>query len=271
MRDERFQLAPLEESLFVPLFGRIYASEHFPQILYESRALSVRGKLPRDRRGGRGQTQYTLIAGAVRSANMDRIIRDFLARQGDGVIVQLGCGLETTLDRIGKGAAEWVAIDLPRVIRYRETLLGKDRPEDCIAADVFDEREMRTLIRRWIGRPILFTASGLFYYFSRERVKSLLSFLCSFPRTEIVFDAVNAFGMRRMSHYMKQVGCGDLAVSFFVDQGKELAAEVGAELFLEEAYYSHTERKGLSWPTRITMMIADRFGIVKMLHLGGKQ
>ena len=68
-------LGVVEDTLFVPMLGRIYASEHYPQILYDKKALELKKKLPSDLIKQNMQSQYTLLASASRSANMDRIIR----------------------------------------------------------------------------------------------------------------------------------------------------------------------------------------------------
>lgn len=113
-------LGVVEDTLFVPMLGRIYASEHCPQIIYDKKALELKEKLPSDLQENGSQSQYTLLASAVRSANMDRFIRSFLKRRPDGVIVQLGCGLETTYYRCDNGRTRWYAVDLPHVIDYRK-------------------------------------------------------------------------------------------------------------------------------------------------------
>ena len=110
------KLGVVEDTLFVPMLGRIYASEHCPQILYDKKALELKNKLPSDLIEQNMQNQYTLLASASRSANMDRIIRDFLERRPNGAIVQLGCGLETTYYRCDNGRARWYAVDLPHVL-----------------------------------------------------------------------------------------------------------------------------------------------------------
>ena len=97
------KLGVVEDTLFVPMLGRIYASEHYPQILYDKKALELKNRLPLNLIEQNMQNQYTLLASASRSANMDRIIRSFLERRPDGVIVQLGCGLETTYHRCDNG------------------------------------------------------------------------------------------------------------------------------------------------------------------------
>ena len=121
--------------LVYPYAGRIYASEHYPQILYDKKALELKKKLPSDLIKQNMQSQYTLLASASRSANMDRIIRTFLERRPDGVIVQLGCGLETTYHRCDNGKTHWYAMDLPHVIEYRRGLLPEPERELYISGD----------------------------------------------------------------------------------------------------------------------------------------
>ena len=108
------KLGVLEDTLFIPMLGRIYASEHCPQILYDKKALELKKKLPSGLIEQNMQNQYTLLASASRSADMDRIIRSFLERRPDGVIVQLGCGLETTYHRCDNGKAHWYAFPLSK-------------------------------------------------------------------------------------------------------------------------------------------------------------
>ena len=84
-------LTNMADTLFIPMLSRLYASEYCPQILYDPKALELKKKLPSSLPEQDGQSQYTLLASAARSANMDRFIRAFLERRPDGVIVQLGC------------------------------------------------------------------------------------------------------------------------------------------------------------------------------------
>ena len=130
-------LGVVEDTLFVPMLGRIYASEHCPQILYDRKTLELKNRLPSDLIKQNMQNQYTLLASASRSANMDWFIRSFLERRPDGVIVQLGCGLETTYHRCDNGKIHWYAVVLPHVIEYRRGLLPKPEREFYISGDAF--------------------------------------------------------------------------------------------------------------------------------------
>ena len=117
------EFSALENTLFIPMLGRIYASEHFRNILYDETALSLKDALPKDLTDKGSQSQYTLLASASRSANMDRYVQSFLRRKPGGVIAELGCGLETTYYRNDDGHTRWYAVDLPDVLEYRKALL----------------------------------------------------------------------------------------------------------------------------------------------------
>lgn len=257
----------IEDTLFVPMLGRIYASENFPHILCDRKALEIKPNLPQNIKGQDTQTQYTLMAGAVRSTNMDRYIRTFLQKNPDGIIVELGCGLETTFFRNDNGKTLWYGVDLPDVIAYRTHLLGTPQRCKTIEGDAFGSHWIEQVRAEHPTAPILVTASGFFYYFEREKVLGLFRSLQKYGSIEIVFDTVNASGMKRIGKYMKQVGHEDAAMYFYVDKGADLACEIGAVLQAEEAYYAHTDKKGLQLMTRLTMGVSDRFKMVKMIHL----
>lgn len=257
----------VEDTLYVPMLGRIYASEQFPDILYDKKALELNDRLPKRVKEQDTQSQYTLMAGAVRSTNMDRYIRGFLQRNPDGVIVLLGSGLETTFYRNDNGKTVWYEVDLPDVIEYRRKLLGESERDIYLAEDAFGEAWVCRVRADCPDAPMLVAASGLFYYFEREKVLDLLRKLGQYGNVELVFDTVNAKGMKRMAKYMKQVGHADAPMYFYVDSAREVASEVGGSVLNEEPYYAHTNKKGLSLMTSLTMKASDCFSMVKMIHM----
>lgn len=264
------RLGVVEDTLFIPMLGRIYASEHCRRILYDQRALELKEKLPSSMLESDRQNQYTLLASAVRSANMDRTIQAFLEREPDGVIVQLGCGLETTYYRCDNGHTRWYAMDLPHVVEYRRELLPEPEREIYIAGDAFAEDWIRQIRMDVPDAPILVTASGLFHYFEESKVVGLLRMLRRFGEIEIVFDTVSKSGMSMMrKKYMKQVGHGDAQMFFYVDSAAELTEKIGGKVkvLAEEPYYRHIPRNSLQFSTKVSMSFSDRLHMVKMIHL----
>jgi len=263
-------LGVVEDTLFVPMLGRIYASEHCPQILYDKKALELKNKLPSDLIEQNKQNQYTLLASASRSANMDRFIQSFLERRPNGVIVQLGCGLETTYYRCDNRRTHRYAVDLPHVIDYRRELLPELERETYLAGDAFSEDWIRQVRTEFPDAPILVTAGGLFHYFEENKVISLLRMIGQSGNMEVVFDTVNKRGMTMMKKkYMKQVGHADAQMFFYVDSAEELAAKIrgNVKVIAEEPYYRYIPKNGLKLSTKVSMAVSDQFKMVKMICL----
>ena len=256
------KLGVVEDTLFVPMLGRIYASEHCPQILYDKKALELKNKLPSDLIEQNKQNQYTLLASASRSANMDRIIRDFLERRPNGAIVQLGCGLETTYYRCDNGRARWYAVDLPHVIEYRRGLLPEPERECYISGNAFAKDWIKKVRDEVLDTPILVISGGLFHYFEENKVIALLRMIGQFGNMEVVFDTVNRKGMAMMQKkYMRQVGHADAQMFFYVDAVEELAAKIGgnAKVIADEPYYRYIPKNGLKMSTKVSMAVSDWF------------
>lgn len=263
-------LSNVSGTLFVPMAGRIFASHRFPHIVHDEKALMLEKKISTQIDIFKGQSEYTLVASAVRSMNMDAAVNSFLKENPSGIIVNLGCGLETTFYRTDNGTATWYELDLPEVIELREKYLGKHERDISIPASVFDE-EWGGIVKESANRKnVLFLASGLLYYFEKPQVTTLLKRIASIPNAILVFDTVNSSGMKRMAGYMRQLGHEDAAMYFYVDDAKELANEIcdTVTVIEERPYYSRVKnRKGMKFITKISMSISDKFNMVKMISL----
>lgn len=252
------------------MLGRIYASENFPKIFYDNRALALKDMLPRDIVQDNTQNQYTYLASATRSANVDRYVEDFIKLNLSGAIVQLGCVLETTFNRNDHGKSKWYSIDLPDVIEYIKNLLPKSQRECYLSEDAFSDAWIKR-VREELGEvPLLVITSGLFYYFEEEKVLSLMRILHSYGNIELVFDTVNRKGMRMMrKKCVKKVGHEDAKMFFYLDSADELASKIGdfVHVLAEEEYYKYINKEGLKPITKISMRVSDFRNMVKMIHL----
>lgn len=100
--------------------------------------------------------------------------------------MNIGCGLDTTFDRVDNGTIQWFDLDMPDVIALRKQYFQETERRRMLAFSVFDnawysERKNKT--------HVLFLIAGVLYYFTEQQVKELfISFHNAFPGVEIVFD-----------------------------------------------------------------------------------
>lgn len=134
------------------------------------------------------------IAVIVRMLKFDHLVRDFLARCPDGVVVHFGCGLDTRYERIGNDRVEWFDLDMPDVMNLRQKLINTTSPHyHSLEASVFETGWLAGL-EGFKQRPLLFAGEGVLPYFDETQVRDLFLRLGNhFPGCEVVCDAHNPF------------------------------------------------------------------------------
>lgn len=75
---------------------------------------------------------------ALRARHVDQKARDFLEWHPEGVIVNLGCGLDTRFYRLDGGRLHLFDLDLPEVIDLKRQLLAETERYHFVASSVLD-------------------------------------------------------------------------------------------------------------------------------------
>jgi len=71
-------MSDVSQTLFIPMGGRIYASEQFPTILYDARAVETKGQIPPAILKDGRQSQHTFLASASRRHGVTVVyVQDF--------------------------------------------------------------------------------------------------------------------------------------------------------------------------------------------------
>ena len=136
----------------------------------------------------------------VRSKHLDEWVREFLASNPDAVVLNLGCGLDSRVLRIGPGmGVSWFDLDLPEVIAERRKFYEQTERYRMLESSVTEGQWLDGIPK---GRPLLAVAEGLLEYLAEGDVRSLLNRLTErFAEGEVIFDVMNSYaiGMSRSS------------------------------------------------------------------------
>jgi methyltransferase (TIGR00027 family) len=148
------------------------------------------GELDADPAQGR-MAAVTAAVMSRRFAIFDEQVRDFLGQAPDGLVVNLGAGLDTRFYRLDNGRVEWIELDLPGVISFRQKLHEPENQRHrMVAASVLDDGWVAE-IRRHARSRVLFLAEGLFMYFTEEEHRKIFTCLAeNFPGQELVFHTI---------------------------------------------------------------------------------
>lgn len=184
-------LGPVAKTLLLPLYFRVVETRRPDGVLRDPAAAALIERIDHDFSRFERLGFYQTLS-ALRDRRFDRHVRDFLAREPDGVVVELGCGLDTRFDRQDNGRASWWELDLPEVIALRRHLIPEGPRRRFIARSATDPDWIDRVAAA--GRPgpgHLFVAEAVLPYIALEDVRALVARLAvRFPGAELVFDVL---------------------------------------------------------------------------------
>ncbi len=216
----------VQETLIIPLFGRLICSEHFPQLFSDPEAKRICDSLDYDFSEKRRMMEsapglFGALEAAQRQYDLRCEVESYLKKHPKAAVVNLGCGLDDTFRKADNGLCRGYNIDMPDVISIRNELLPAKEREENIACDLNDYG--------WMDRidasgGAVFYAAGVFYYFRNEELKKLFDTMAArFPGGVLVFDSCNRRGARMMTKtWIKKAGIADVSALFSLEDIREL-------------------------------------------------
>ncbi len=245
-------LSGISETLLISLYCRAVESQRPDALIRDRRAIELMGRIDYDF----SQVKFSapdLLFTIMRVREFDRRTQAFLYAHPDGIVVSIGCGLDTRFDRVDNGMVEWYDLDLPEVIALRRQLKVGETPRchfiGCSALDL-----------AWLDiagdntkRRYLFLAEGVFPYFKETEIRRLVLALQErFPGAELVFDAMTPLMAWLHSHH--PVINKLHAHLWGIKQGRELETWSPNIRLLDEWFYLDRSEPRLGW-TRLLRFV----------------
>lgn len=190
----RIEKDTVQETLVIPLYGRKVCTQLFPNLYKDETATRLMEQIDYDFSRLEKQAKHTMyrfgfLEVAMRQNDLAWEVRDYLKTHPKAAVVNLGCGLDDTGRVCDNGSCKIYNLDFPSVIDVRNELLPAGEREENIPCDLNDMSWFEKIDAK---DGAVFFASGVFYYFLTEQVKSLVCKMAeAFPGGKIVFDAAN--------------------------------------------------------------------------------
>ena len=219
----------VRETLIIPLFARKVCSELYPELYRDETAVRLIDQLDYDfseteKKSRSLMQRFGSLEVAMRQNDLAFEVLDYLKGHPNAAVVDLGCGLDSTGRACDNGSCKIYNLDFPDVIAVRNELLPAGDREQNIPCDLNDTA--------WVSQidatgGAIFFASGVFYYFLTEQVKTLVQSMAdAFPGGVRVFDAANRTAVKMIAKtWLKSAKIKDVGAYFAVSDAKR---EIGA-------------------------------------------
>lgn len=166
------ELGAVQETMLIPLVIKANETMRSHARIRDPKAVEILRSLQID---GEKYDKFMSHEGVVaRTIMFDNMVKLYLERYPDAVCINLGCGLDARFGRVDNGRILWYDIDLPDTVFVRKQFFEDTDRVHTIAWSIL-EPDWTDMIEK--GRKIILIAEGLFMYFSREQLQTLLSVL----------------------------------------------------------------------------------------------
>ena len=195
MESENIDLKGVQETLLMPLWGRAVETQKEKPLLIDKEAVKIINSINYD---------FTQIANKIsalsraswiaRSIYFDQRIKDYLCDNPNGTVINIGCGLDTTYERVNNGKAMWYELDFPEVIATRKLFIQESITRKFLPYSVFDNIWYSEVGNK---ENVLVMIAGVIYYFDESEVKKLLdTFKKEFKKSTVIFDYSSTKGIK---------------------------------------------------------------------------
>ena len=259
-------LGYVQKTLFLPLWGRAHETKKISPLLEDEKAVEIIEKVDLDFSTiTRDISELTQIGWIMRSISVDAAIVRMLEKDSRATIVNIGCGLDTTFDRIDNGHLFWYDLDLADVIKLRAKFIKESDRRKTISASFLEEDWLKEIK---VGDNVLFIAAGLFYFFEEEQIKRFLKNLADrFPGGEILFDVCSPYGVKIANQMViKSAGLDEKSfLNWGLKHPEEILSWDKRFELIGTIYYFRDKRIGLK--LRLLGFVSDLLKLQYMIHL----
>ena len=270
-----------QETLILPLYSRKLCSELYPNLYRDETAVRLIDQIDYDFSGAEKNScsmmqRFGSLEVAMRQNDLAFEVRDYLKNHPEAAVVNLGCGLDSTGRSCDNGSCKIYNLDFPDVIAVRNELLPAGEREENIPCNLNDTAWFSEIDA---SNGAVFFASGVFYYFLTEQVKTLVQAMAdAFPGSVLVFDAANRTAVKMIAKtWLKSAKIKDVDAYFAVsDAQKEISPWNSRLKVTSRGYmlgYNDLRDPSVSGFFRLLAKVGD--GMMKMqivkIRFGGKQ
>lgn len=187
-------LKGVQETLLIPLWARSVELKQTKPIIKDKKAHEIMKHI--DYNFSKFEDEWpTQLSVAIRTEILDKAAQKFINEHQEGIVINLGCGLDTRFSRLDTKKFNWFDIDLPDVIDLRKNFFDETNYYHMIGKSIFDYSWFDEIPKEL---PFLIIAEGLLMYFSKKEVLSLLNFLGeNLSNSEMLIETVPVFLVKK--------------------------------------------------------------------------
>lgn len=263
----KVKLTGVPETLLISARARYLESKKPNGIIHDTKTIEMLDAIEYDFTG-KDVSKASQWGTSVRTEILDELTLKFLAEYPTGIVVNLGCGLDTRFYRLDNEKIAWIDLDVPETIEVRKHFFEENDRYHFIAKSALDFTWIDEIPK---NKPTLVIAEGLLMYFTEDEVKSvLINVAKAFNEVDFILEAVAPFTAKNSDKH-PDVKKYSARFKWGIKTSKEIDDWNTGLKFVEEFYYFDRHRTHINLPMRLFSKIIPSFRkMMKIIHLEKK-
>ncbi len=255
----KISLTPEQETLLIPLYTKAQPDN---PIFYDPASREILQKVDYDFSKLRIPYKTTILI-CQRAKKIDAVTKTFLSKNPAGIVLHLGCGLDSRFWRVDNGQVAWYDLDMPPVVTLRQQFFPPVERYHLIASSVTELAWIDQVVHS--SRPALVIAEGLLMYLKETDVKRLfLRLQETFPGCRLVGDVFSELAARSATRHpsLRKTGA---SLGWGLDDAREVEGwALGIRLLEEWCFSQDPDLARLSWGYRLAYKLAGSFRAARL-------
>lgn len=249
-------LTGVPETLFITLRIRAIETKRPDAAVKDPYAVEIMEQMEFEESPKNKVSQASQTGTIARTIILDKIINDFLLKNPQGTVVNLGCGLDARCKRLSLNSCEWFDIDVEETINVRKQFFEETPACKMIAKSMFDYSWMDAVPK---DKPALFISEGVMMYFEEKDIKALFGEIAKrFVSAEIAFDTISEWAVRNHKRH-PDVKKYNAPFKWGINDSKEIEGWRTGIRIIKEYYYADYLKNRWPLPMKMVMKLYPPF------------
>lgn len=218
----------VNKTLYIPLYGKAYVSKK-GLILHDTKAEEIWSAEGFELKG-KSKSKWLAYYMGMRSAVFDQWLRTQMRDSKDSMVIHIGCGMDSRVERVGTRNHLWYDVDFPEVIQERKRYYSETEEYHMIGSDVRNIHWLTSLPKE---KTAIIVMEGVSMYLSLEELKDLLTNIRKhFTHVNILMDCYTVFAAKA-SKYKNPINDVGVTVVYGIDDPKLFEDNTGLSFVKE--------------------------------------
>lgn len=218
----------VNKTLYIPLYGKAYVSKKHiilqdkkAEEIWEKEGFALKGK---------SKSKWLAYYMAMRAAVYDEWVKQEIKNNPNSVVLHIGCGMDSRVERVGANDTLWYDIDFPDVIAERKKYYTESSYYHMLSTDMRNMEWKQSIAG---NQNAIIVLEGVSMYFKPEELVGLLSNICEhFDSVQLLMDCYTERAAKA-SKYKNPINDVGVTVVYGYDNPQELAQKSGLKFVKE--------------------------------------